>query len=79
MSLFPPFKARYRGKCTRCREPFDVGTLINYNEDEDSGGGYVHDEACAPEPSEDMTPEEARAKLCGSCFLVHAPGQKECW
>lgn len=73
-----PFRARWSGKCVRCGEQFDQGTPIRYSIGTQSS--YVHADPCAPETVvTEMTPEQARAARCPSCFLLHAPGQKECW
>lgn len=69
------FRAKYAGRCGCCGTEFGVGDEVEYGLDnvlvivECEGGGQV--------PTE-QEQAEARAKRCPSCFLVHAPAQKEC-
>lgn len=80
--------ARFTGPCATCADDIVQGDMIVATTD----GDWKHED-CEEQPSlrqkqdahdpslvvDTMSPEEARQKMCGQCFMVHAPGQKECW
>lgn len=81
--------ARFEGPCAACPDYISLGEMITATE----SGGWKHED-CEEQPMlgggkqdahdpalfiDPMSPEEARAKMCGRCFTVHAPGQEECW
>lgn len=64
------FMAGFPGVCACCDERFPKGTSVTYN----AAGELVRVE-CPYAESDMPTPaerQEARAKMCASCFLVHA-------
>lgn len=68
------FKAKYAGRCGCCGSEFTVGEEVEYGVD----NVLVIVECQGNRVPTDAEQAEARANACGSCFLVHAPGQKEC-
>jgi hypothetical protein len=84
-----PFPASYNGLCIACGEDIKRGEMIVI-----SDVGYVHEECRedvgkAPEATTerrssdpDHTATIPRGKTakdrCGSCFIIHTPGQEGC-
>lgn len=66
------FPAKYAGRCAACKHEFEPGTQIRYDEDEDIVHAFEDDCDNFGFRLSDMPPQEARNRMCGSCFLVHA-------
>ena len=62
MSAVPTFEARYRGRCSDCREVIEPGQQVRYA---GGGGGLEHEDcdASAPAPVREAAP-------CPSCWLT---------
>lgn len=64
------FLAEYKGVCACCDTAFAPGTEVTY----DSEGNLLVVQCPNAEPAT-LTPEQRaalRAKMCPSCFMVHA-------
>lgn len=68
------FKAKYAGRCGCCGSEFTVGEEVEYGLD----NVLVIVECQGNRVPTDAEQEAARRDKCSSCFLVHAPAQKEC-
>lgn len=73
-SLGPIFTATFESEDACCGDGIVPGEKIRA----DGAGGWIH----AVAGCEGLAPERPGAVIvtvaCTSCFLVHAPGQKEC-
>lgn len=84
----PPFQAKYSGECYGCGEPFEVGTMLRYKDDnlyvdhtcDSDGPVYVTEKRSDGRAPINVMPTGKTARdRCDQCFIIHTTNQTECY
>lgn len=77
-----PFEARYPGVCAACGDPFERGTIVRYDSDDNVVCCTTTDDHTASAGHDDQIPVMPHGKtardVCPHCYMIHASGQVEC-